>query len=142
MRITTKRLNNRANKGKNSRKKSRLLLIFGALITFIMVAIGIVSIFWIPLDVNESDPSIRMLPIGTPGYLFGTDFLGRDMTSMLMAGVRTSIIIGACSTFLALIIGTLLGVLAASLSKLDEPIMRTADIFMAMPGIIFALVLA
>jgi peptide/nickel transport system permease protein len=142
MRITTKRLNNRAKKGKKGRKKSRVLLIVGSLITLVMFVIGLVSIFWIPLDVNESDPSIRMLPIGTPGYLFGTDFLGRDMTSMLMAGVRTSIMIGACSTFLALIIGTLFGVLSASISKLDEPIMRTADIFMAMPGIIFALVLA
>lgn len=129
-------------RAKKGRKKSRLLLIIGMSITFTMVLIGLVSIFWIPLDVNESDPSIRMLPVGSPGYLFGTDFLGRDMTSMLMTGVRTSIIIGACSTFLALVIGTLFGVLAASFTKFDEPIMRTADIFMAMPGIIFALVLA
>ncbi|CAB4826421.1 MAG: ABC transporter permease subunit [Actinobacteria bacterium] len=114
----------------------------GASITLIMVIIGLISIFWIPLDVNESDPSIRMLPIGTPGHLFGTDYLGRDVTSMLMTGVRTSVIIGACSAFLALFIGTMFGMLAASVSKLDEPIMRTADIFMAMPGIIFALVLA
>ncbi|CAB4651416.1 unannotated protein [freshwater metagenome] len=129
-------------RAKKGRKKSRLPLIMGASITLIMVIIGLISIFWIPLDVNESDPSIRMLPIGTPGHLFGTDYLGRDVTSMLMTGVRTSVIIGACSAFLALFIGTMFGMLAASVSKLDEPIMRTADIFMAMPGIIFALVLA
>jgi len=129
----------RARKGQ---KKSRLPLIMGASITLIIVIIGLISIFWIPLDVNESDPSIRMLPIRTPGHLFGTDYLGRDVTSMLMAGIRTSVIIGACSAFLALFIGTMFGMLAASVSKLDEPIMRTADIFMAMPGIIFALVLA
>ena len=129
-------------RAKKGQKKSRLPLIMGASITLIMVIIGLISIFWIPLDVNESDPSIRMLPIGTPGHLFGTDYLGRDVTSMLMAGIRTSVIIGACSAFLALLIGTIFGMLAASVSKLDEPIMRTADIFMAMPGIIFALVLA
>ena len=129
-------------RAKKGRKKSRLPLIMGASITLIMVIIGLISIFWIPLDVNASDPSIRMLPIGTPGHLFGTDYLGRDVTSMLMTGVRTSVIIGACSAFLALFIGTMFGMLAASVSKLDEPIMRTADIFMAMPGIIFALVLA
>lgn len=129
-------------RAKKGQKKSRLPLIMGASITLIMVIIGLISIFWIPLDVNESDPSIRMLPIRTPGHLFGTDYLGRDVTSMLMAGIRTSVIIGACSAFLALLIGTIFGMLAASVSKLDEPIMRTADIFMAMPGIIFALVLA
>jgi peptide/nickel transport system permease protein len=129
-------------RAKKGQKKSRLPLIMGASITLIMVIIGLISIFWIPLDVNESDPSIRMLPIRTPGHLFGTDYLGRDVTSMLMAGIRTSVIIGACSAFLALLIGTMFGMLAASVSKLDEPIMRTADIFMAMPGIIFALVLA
>ncbi|CAB4339841.1 unannotated protein [freshwater metagenome] len=127
---------------KRPRKKSRLPLIVGASITLVMVIIGVISMFWIPQDVNVSDPSIRMLPIGTPHHLFGTDFLGRDVTSMLMTGVRTSVIIGASAAFLSLFIGTLFGMLAASISKLDEPIMRTADIFMAMPGIIFALVLA
>jgi peptide/nickel transport system permease protein len=129
-------------KAKRTRKKSRLPLIIGGTITGVMILIGIISVFWIPMDVNVSDPSIRMLPIGTAHHLFGTDYLGRDVSSMLMTGIRTSIIIGSCAAFLALFIGTILGMLAASISKLDEPIMRMADIFMAMPGIIFALVLA
>ncbi len=63
MRKEKKSLRIRAKKG---RKKSRLLLIIGMSITLTMVLIGLVSIFWIPLDVNESDPSIRMLPVGSP----------------------------------------------------------------------------
>ena len=123
-------------------KKSRLPLVIGGSITSVMVALGIVSIFWVPRDVNGIDPAFRMLPIATPHHLFGTDYLGRDVTSMLMAGLRTSIIIGSSAAFLSLVIGTILGMVASSVSKLDEPIMRMADIFMAMPGIIFALVLA
>ena len=91
-------------KAKRTRKKSRLPLIIGGTITGVMILIGIISVFWIPMDVNVSDPSIRMLPIGTAHHLFGTDYLGRDVSSMLMTGIRTSIIIGSCAAFLALFI--------------------------------------
>jgi peptide/nickel transport system permease protein len=123
-------------------KKSRLPLFIGGTISSFVVLVSLVSFFWVPYDVNEMSPAIRLLPLGTPHHFFGTDYLGRDVLSMLMAGTRTSLIIGAGASFLALAIGTLFGTLAASNSRLDEPIMRMADIFMAMPGIIFALVLA
>jgi peptide/nickel transport system permease protein len=125
------------------REKSRSLpLLIGASITSFTLLVGIISIFWLPYDVNAMNPAFRLLPFGTSGHLFGTDYLGRDVMSMLMAGARTSLIIGFCAALLAMTLGFLYGTIAASFKVLDEPIMRTADIFMAMPGIIFALVLA
>lgn len=75
-------------------------------------------------------------------HVFGTDQLGRDMLTRLIYGARNTIGIAFLTTFLAFLIGTTLGLLAASLGRwTDLLISRVADMIMAIPALIAALLL-
>ena len=108
-----------------------------------LAAITLVAIFapWLaPHDPLASTGA----PIGAPNseYLFGTDRQGRDILSRLMYGARASLQVGLGAVALALIMGGVLGALAATSSKfVSELIMRVMDVLMAFPGIALAAVL-
>ena len=75
-------------------------------------------------------------------YLLGTDQIGRDMLSRLIFGARNSIGIAVLTTALSFSIGGFLGMLAATLGGwIDQILARSVDILMAIPQLIFALVL-
>lgn len=75
-------------------------------------------------------------------HLFGTDSSGRDVLSRLLLGGKYSMIIGICATLIALIIGAIIGSIAAVSRKwVSEVIMRIMDIIMAVPGIAMAAVM-
>ncbi|WP_298257212.1 ABC transporter permease [uncultured Litoreibacter sp.] len=63
----------------------------------------------------------------------GTDQLGRDTFARMMAGGRVSLAVGLTAMALALGLGTLVGVLAGYFKKLDGVLMRTTDLFLALP---------
>lgn len=63
----------------------------------------------------------------------GTDQLGRDMLARLMAGGQVSVAVGITAMALSMLLGTLIGVLAGYFRKLDGPLMRTTDLFLALP---------
>ncbi|MCP5081890.1 MAG: ABC transporter permease [Alphaproteobacteria bacterium] len=64
---------------------------------------------------------------------FGTDQLGRDTLSRVLAGGRVSLAVGITAMLLALGLGTLIGVIAGYFKKLDGPLMRFTDLFLALP---------
>ncbi|MGW0820035.1 dipeptide/oligopeptide/nickel ABC transporter permease/ATP-binding protein [Streptomyces sp. NPDC002845] len=75
-------------------------------------------------------------------HWMGQDSLGRDILSRLMYGARWSLAIGLGATGLALVVGSLLGAIAATSRKaVDETLMRCLDVVMAFPGIALAAVL-
>jgi peptide/nickel transport system permease protein len=75
-------------------------------------------------------------------YVFGTDQLGRDMLSRLIYGARNTIGIAVLTTALAFLLGGALGLLAAVLGGwADQVLGRLVDVLMAIPVLIFALVL-
>ena len=75
-------------------------------------------------------------------YLLGTDQLGRDLLSRLIYGARNTIGIAVMTTALSFTIGGLLGLLAAILGGwTDQLLARAVDILMAIPQLIFALML-
>ena len=83
---------------------------------------------------KESAPSMT--------HLFGTDSAGRDVLSRLLLGGKYSMIIGLSATFIALVIGSIIGSVAAVVRKwISEVIMRIMDIIMAVPGIAMAAVM-
>ncbi|WP_237220635.1 dipeptide/oligopeptide/nickel ABC transporter permease/ATP-binding protein [Rothia nasimurium] len=117
---------------------------FGSKVALSFIAlIALIAIFapWLaPHDPLASTGT----PIGAPNseYLFGTDRQGRDILSRLMYGARASLQVGLGAVALALIMGGILGALAATSTKVvSEVIMRIMDVLMAFPGIALAAVL-
>ena len=118
-------------------------LVIGAVIVSVIVAVGLVSLFWTPYPLEAVDVPNQFKSPGSDGYLLGTDKLGRDMTSQIMAGARNSLFVSMISTVASLIPGVLIGMLAAGASPFwQRTISRLTDIGIALPGILVALVLA
>lgn len=78
----------------------------------------------------------------SPEFIFGLDDKGRDVLSRMMFGARYSLAIGLGSTAIALVIGSVIGSIAAvSRKTISEIIMRILDVFMSFPGIALAAIL-
>lgn len=114
--------------------------IIGLIITIILVVIAIAAPFIAPHDPIRQTISKRNKPIGTPGYLLGTDDFGRDILSRLAWGARISLSVGVFSVLLAMVIGVPAGVFAGFKGGYWERIlMSIADVLMSLPGIILGL---
>ncbi|MDA1239027.1 MAG: ABC transporter permease, partial [Proteobacteria bacterium] len=75
-------------------------------------------------------------------FIFGTDQIGRDILSRMIYGARNTVSIAVATTALAFLIGGTLGLAAAiNMSWLDQLLSRLVDVLMAIPSLIFALVL-
>jgi peptide/nickel transport system permease protein len=100
-----------------------------------------------PFDLAALSIADSELPPGAVGmdgqaYWLGTDDQGRDIYSAILYGLRISLSVAIISTGVACLIGTTLGLLAAySGGWPDAVLMRLADIQLAFPGILIALVL-
>ena len=79
---------------------------------------------------------------GNPDYPLGTDQIGRDILSRLIYGAQNTVGIAFVTTLLAFFIGGTLGFLAATFGGwLDQLLSRMVDVLMAIPSLIFALLL-
>ncbi|WP_225079851.1 dipeptide/oligopeptide/nickel ABC transporter permease/ATP-binding protein [Streptomyces sp. CoT10] len=106
--------------------------------------LGIVVLAAVFAPLIAADPLATGIPVQAPGgaHWFGTDRVGRDVFARVVYGARYSLVIGLGSTAAALVLGAVLGSLAATSRKLgDESVMRTLDIVMAFPPIALAAVL-
>ncbi|MCB1368306.1 MAG: ABC transporter permease [Rhodobacteraceae bacterium] len=63
----------------------------------------------------------------------GTDQLGRDTFAQVLAGGQVSLLVGVVAMSLSLFLGTFIGVLAGYFRRLDGPLMRFTDLFLALP---------
>lgn len=106
--------------------------VFGAgFFIFIVLAVYLGPYLWsidptyIDVRARNQGPSLA--------HPFGTDQLGRDMLARMMAGGQTSISVGLTAMALALFLGTLVGVLAGYFKRIDGLLMRTTDLFLALP---------
>jgi len=80
-------------------------------------------------------------PWAAPHYL-GTDALGRDVLSRLIYGARNTVGIALVTTLLAFLIGVTMGLLAAAIGGLFDAVSsRAVDVLMAVPSLIFALLI-
>lgn len=79
---------------------------------------------------------------GRPGFLLGTDAVGRDMLSRLIFGAQYSLFIGVVVVTVALLGGVIIGLVAGFFGRwVDTVIMRVMDVILAFPSLLLALVL-
>jgi peptide/nickel transport system permease protein len=91
----------------------------------------------------DADNLSRYVPIGTGGYLLGTDQQGRDMVARLLYGGRISLLVGMVPTLTASVIGLALGLFAGYTRGLaDHVIMRCLDVVFAFPMVLLAIAIA
>lgn len=114
-------------------------------VTYLAIAIFLLAIVG-PL-LAPYDPAAINIPkrLSPPNgeFLLGTDALGRDILSRLLHGARFSLGLAFLISFIALVIGTLIGLLAALGGKIvDWAIMRATDSFLAFPELVAAVVIA
>jgi peptide/nickel transport system permease protein len=115
----------------------------------ILAAFLLIAIFaplLAPHDPNAQDLMVRLKPPAwladhAKGYLLGTDNLGRDVLSRLIYGSRVSILVGVCAVLVSGLLGTLVGLFSGFYQPFDQVAMRLADIQLAFPTILLALVI-
>ncbi|MBA8879586.1 ABC transporter permease [Phyllobacterium myrsinacearum] len=112
-------------------------------IVIALIAIAILAPYLAPYDPAKTSVIRRLKPIGTPGYLLGTDELGRDMLSRLIYGARLSLVMGVIPVPIAFIIGSTIGIIAGYAGGIvNTLIMRTVDVFYAFPSVLLAVALS
>ncbi|MEM7652751.1 MAG: ABC transporter permease [Pseudomonadota bacterium] len=100
-----------------------------------------------PYDLAQLDIWDNLLEPGSESsagftYILGTDGQARDLWSAILYGLRISIAVGAMSAFIALLVGSLIGLAAAFFGgRVDTIIMRIVDMQLSFPAILVALIL-
>lgn len=120
--------------------------IFGAAFLAIVILAAIFEPWIRPHDPAAQDLSQRLKPPvlfgGDASHFFGTDQLGRDLLSRVLEGARATMIIAVCVVLIAGTFGVLMGLIAGYFGRIaDTVIMRIADMQLAFPGILLALVI-
>jgi peptide/nickel transport system permease protein len=112
-------------------------------ITLLLVGIALFGSFVAPYEPDQGLEN--QLPFAPPSSeaWFGTDALGRDVFSRFLAGGFSVLLLSGLSTALGISVGVAVGLVAAySRGKLDDLLMRSMDVLLSLPQIVFALVLA
>jgi peptide/nickel transport system permease protein len=109
----------------------------------VLIALALVALaapLLSPHDPLQTYPDIGLgpqgqpLPPGTPGFLLGTDALGRDVLSRLIYGAQVSLVIGIVANGLATAFGVLVGIVAGYFGGVVEAIlMRITDVVISFP---------
>jgi peptide/nickel transport system permease protein len=138
------------------RTQRNKLAVFGLAFIIFLVALAIVGPFFTadPTAVNfeekeipplgfttqhsiyniQSDTFITNEVNGTWKHPLGTDSKGADMLAMIVSGARVSLLVGLIATGIAIILGTIIGVLSAYLGGwADNALMRFTDVMMTFP---------
>lgn len=115
--------------------------LLGLAIVLLYTLVAIFAPFIAPHDPLDSNIATARLEPPSAEFPLGTDELGRDILSRLIYGARISISIGLIAEGLALAIGIVLGSIAGFLGGwVDNLIMRLTDVFFALPGLLFLIV--
>jgi peptide/nickel transport system permease protein len=113
----------------------------GAVITVVFIATAVLAHFWTPYDPTALVIVDKLQPPGWHHW-FGTDQLGRDVLSMIMAGAKNSVGVALLSVVIGLLIGVPSGLFAAASGGIiDDVIMRGNDLIFAFPSLLLAILI-
>jgi len=117
-------------------------LVAGLVLTALFVVPALVALVWTPWDVTAIDVAARMQGPSLRHWL-GTDPLGRDVLSLLMAGASVSLGVATAAIAAALALGVPIGLIASARPGwIDDLLMRGADVLFAFPGLLLAILLS
>ena len=117
-----------------------IAIAWAVLVAFILI--GIFAPLIAPHSPTAQSLAMRLKPPGTPGYLLGTDQLGRDVLSRLIHGARLSLGVGFAVMLLTAVVGVAIGLVSGYVGgKLDSIIMRIVDMWLAFPFLLLAIAL-
>lgn len=127
---------------KHVEKNNKIRLILFSSLAVLLVLIAIFGEHLCPYDPYLQDlRNAKAAP--SLAHIFGTDRYGRDMLSRLIVGAKASILSTLLLVSVITIIGTIIGIICGwSGNRLDTLLMRISDLFLAFPGLVFALALA
>jgi peptide/nickel transport system permease protein len=126
---------------RNGSVSRRAGFIIGATITCSFVGVAVIAEFWTPYDPAVLS-IIDKLQAPNLHHWLGTDQLGRDVLSMIMAGSKNSVGVALLSVIIGVCIGVPLGLLAAARrGAIDELIMRGNDLVFAFPSLLLAILI-
>lgn len=114
-------------------------LVCGAAILLAVVAFAVAAPWIAPYPYDEMS-ILERLKGPSAAHWFGTDEFGRDVLSRVLVGARPTLYIGFGATLLSLLVGVPLGLIAGyRRGRVDEIIMRGADVLMSFPPILLGL---
>ncbi|WP_413741229.1 D,D-dipeptide ABC transporter permease [Sodalis sp. RH15] len=118
------------------------LTLFGGFIMAVMLAVTLFAPVLTPQDPNAIQLALR-LQAPSAAHWFGTDEVGRDLFSRVMAGSRQSVAAGLAVVFIAGTLGSLLGCFSGMVGGLaDALIMRCMDVMLSVPSLVLTMALA
>lgn len=118
------------------------LAVSGLAMVLLLIVVAAVGPALAPHGPYEQTLDARLLPPGSPGYLLGTDELGRDILSRVLYGARITLTIVVLVAIIVAPLGLLVGTVAGYAGGIvDTVLMRLTDIFLAFPRLILALAL-
>ncbi len=120
----------------------RLAIAAPLLVIALMLLCAIVPGWIAPFDPTDMDGD-AVLQAPSLAHLLGTDNFGRDVLTLLIYGARESLLLGACAVVLGGAAGGLIGLAAGTGGRaVDMVLMRLMDIWMSVPDILLAIVIA
>jgi peptide/nickel transport system permease protein len=123
-----------------SRKKTPMRLYVAVVLLCIPLAAAVLSLFWTPYPLDDTSGG-RLEGPGA-AHIFGTDRLGRDVASYVMAGARIAYSVGISATLIAAILGITVGLLTAWLPQwADNAASSFLDVLIAFPTLLLAMLI-
>ncbi|MEJ2852790.1 MULTISPECIES: ABC transporter permease [unclassified Saccharothrix] len=123
--------------------------IIGAVIVLVFLVLSVIAPFITPKDpykrYEELLDQLRPdnIPGAMPGFVMGSDELGRDFFSRLLVGAQQSLVVGVGATLIGLVLGMLIGGAAGAFGGwVDSWLMRFTDIMLSIPSLLLAISIA
>lgn len=117
-----------------------LTLVVGSVFLVLAVGVALLSLGWLPYSLSDTSGG-RLEPPG-PQHWLGTDRLGRDTASFIMAGTRIALTVGLGSAAIAMVVGVVVGLLAAfSRGWADDVQSSLLDVLIAFPTLLLAMLI-